>query len=255
MYKSTKDGLEWLQFDLLSDLPHLKHAVFLRHGGYSQGAFESLNVSYSVGDKEESVKANLHRIQSYLQEDMETPIQLIWGKQCHGKQVALINSNSFTQEPLCDSLITQEPGLALTIRHADCQAAIFYDTKNHAIANVHSGWRGSVLNIYSETIQAMRQLFGSKPSELLVCISPSLGPDDAEFINYSTELPQEFWKFQVRPTYFDFWAISTYQLQQAGILPHHIEIAGISTYSNPNDYFSYRRHKITGRNATCVVLN
>ena len=44
----------------------------------------------------------------------------------------------------------------------------------------------------------MKQVFGSNPAELLVCIAPSLGPDEAEFIHFRTELPDEFWNFQSR---------------------------------------------------------
>ena len=109
-------------------------------------------------------------------------------------------------------------------------------------------------NIYREAIQAMQQTFGSHPSELLVCISPSLGPEEAEFIHYQSELPEEFWSFQVRPTDFDFWSISEYQLQAEGILPHHIEVARLSTYANAKDFFSYRRDKTTGRHAACITL-
>lgn len=254
MEKFSKDGLEWLEFDLLADIPHLKHAVFLRHGGFSQGPYESLNISYDVGDDHSLVETNLKRVQSFLQEGVDDPIQLYWAKQCHGKQIVYIEPQSPQESLGYDSLVTATPGIGLLVKHADCQATIFYDPHNRIIANVHAGWRGSVANIYAETIQYMHKRFGSKPSELLVCISPSLGPDDAEFIHYSHELPEEFWPFQVRPTYFDFWAISEYQLQRAGVLPHHIEVARISTYSNPLDYYSYRRHKITGRHGTCIVL-
>ena len=140
------------------------------------------------------------------------------------------------------------------VRHADCQAAIFYDPKNKAVANVHSGWRGNVKNIYRSTIQKMRRVFGSKPADLLVCISPSLGPDCAEFIHYKAEFPEDFWAFQIKPYYFNLWAIARYQLELSGILPHHIEIAEICTNTEVEDYFSYRREKVSGRHATLAML-
>ena len=151
-------------------------------------------------------------------------------------------------------MITQKTDLALMILHADCQAAIFYDPVHGAIANVHSGWRGNVKNIYLATIQKMARVFGSKPQDLLVEISPSLGPDNSEFRNYRTELPQEFWEFQVRPEYFDLWAIARHQLEQCGVLSHHIQIAEICTFANPQDYFSYRRDKIIGSHATLAKI-
>jgi YfiH family protein len=140
------------------------------------------------------------------------------------------------------------------ISHADCQAAIFYDPIQKAIANVHSGWRGNIQNIYASTILKMQQMYGSKPQNLLVCISPSLGPQSAEFTNFQNELPEAFWKFRTPPHHFDFWQISQYQLEESGVLPSHIQIAEIDTLSNPQDYFSYRHSKICGRNATVCAL-
>lgn len=254
MQRHQHDQIQWLEFDLLADLPKVKHAVYLRHGGCSQGPFSSLNLGLHVGDHPENVYSNYRLIKSHVQLGVPDWKKLIWGRANHGKTIKEAHDHSPQEIIDVDGLITSTPGLTLMMKHADCQVALFYDPKHHAAANIHAGWRGSVANIYAETVQKMHSAFGSNPSELLVCISPSLGPDEAEFIHYRTELPEEFWNFQVRPTFFDFWSISEYQLQAAGILPHHIEIARLSTYSNALDYFSYRRDKVTGRHATCITL-
>lgn len=254
MQRQKHHQLEWLEFDLLSDLPRVKHAVFLRHGGCSEGPFASLNVSFHHGDRYEHVNINLERIQTQLKNEVPGWKRLVWGKAIHGKLIAYIDDQSPQEMIDFDGLITKTPGITLMMRHADCQVILFYDPQHHVVANIHAGWRGTVANICQETIQQMRDEFGSRPEELLVCITPSLGPDEAEFMHYRSELPEEFWSFQVRPTYFDFWSISEHQLQAAGILPHHIEIARLSTYSNPHDFFSHRRDKITGRHATCITL-
>ena len=248
------DHIKWLEFDLLSDIPSLRHAVFLRHGGCSQGPFASLNTGFHVGDNQEHVAVNLKRIEKILRMEMPDWIKTVSGRANHAKSIAIVNIQSPEEMINFDGLITSTLGLTLMMKHADCQVALFYDPKNHAAANIHSGWRGSVANIYGEAVQHMRQAFGSLPADLLVCISPSLGPDEAEFMHYRSELPEEFWNFQNRPTYFDFWSISEYQLQAAGVLPHHIEVARLSTYSNSYDFFSHRRDKITGRHASCITL-
>jgi YfiH family protein len=254
MQRHKYQDIEWLEFDLLSDIPTIKHAIFLRHGGCSEGVYASLNTSFHVGDNSKHVKANIERIKAQLRQDSSNWSHLIWGRGNHGKSIAIVNAQSHEEIIDVDGLMTATPGVSLMMKHADCQVALFYDPKNHAVANIHAGWRGSVANIYGEAVQYMQQAFGSHPTELLVCISPSIGPDEAEFIHYQTELPEEFWPFQLRPAYFDFWSISEYQLQALGILPHHIEVARLSTYSNPYDFYSYRRDKITGRHATCITL-
>ncbi len=254
MWRGRDEGLEWLEFDLLRDLQGIRHAVFLRTGGCSEGAFAGLNVGFQTGDQPERIEANLHLIQKHLKLGVPNWSRTVWGKGVHGKSIALVEVGSPAEIPDVDGLITQTPGISLMMKHADCQVALFYDPQQHAAAAVHAGWRGSVANIYGEAVQAMQQTFGSQPADLLVCVSPSLEPDKAEFIHYRTELPESFWSFQIRSTYFDFWSITEWQLQQAGVLPHHIEVARLGTYGNARDFYSYRRDKITGRHATCITL-
>lgn len=249
MRRNEENGIVWMTFELLLQFPKLKHGIFLRHGGVSSGEFSTLNASYSVGDDENAVIKNRKKIQNAF--DLE---HLVSATQVHGNQLEEISLDSINLNRTCDGLTTNIPDIGLMVLHADCQAAIFYDPINHALANVHSGWRGSVQNIYQESILKMNNLYGTDPRNLHVAISPSLGPEKAEFINYKVELPKAFWDFQEKPYHFNFWEISRMQLQKCGVLPHHIEIAEICTYSNPKDYFSYRRKKISGRHGTLASL-
>lgn len=238
--------IKWLSFDLLLNCPRLIHGVFLRHGGVSEGAFSSLNFSTSQGDSPEKVELNRQRALKALGIDRAISIH-----QYHSNVVIEAEPD---QAMKGDALTTDRPGLGLIIKHADCQAAVIYDPLQHALATVHCGWRGSVQNIYNKTIEWMKKRYGSKPENLLVGISPSLGPQAAEFRFFRTELPESFWIFQVKPTYFDFWEISRCQLQESGVLAHHIEIAGICTFSTPQDFFSYRRVKASGRHGTIAAI-
>ncbi len=220
MKRKKKDLVEWLEFELLADIPGLVHGVFLKN----------------------TADATMREI---LGVDTWT-----LPKACHGATVLKASE----QAQVCDGLITQETSRALAIRHADCQAAIFYDPVQRAIGNIHCGWRGNVQNIYAQAVLQMQREFNSHPADLLVCISPSLGPAAAEFKNYREEFPESFRRFQVQPNYFDLWEVSRQQLLELGVLPHHIEIAGICTYSHPEDFCSYRLNKTSERNTTCVAL-
>ncbi|MCB1118949.1 MAG: peptidoglycan editing factor PgeF [Chlamydiia bacterium] len=246
MLWKEKEGIQYLQFDLFEPFPELTHAIFLRHGGVSTGEWKSLNVGLGVGDAEEHVKENVRRINQVIGTEKSYAIF-----QEHGAKVHVAAEDLKEKG---DALITTEKGKALLIKHADCQAAIFYDPVKHILANAHSGWRGSVQNIYANVIEEMKKR-GSKPADIRVGISPSLGPDSAEFIHYKKELPEPFWSFQTKPTYFDFWKISRKQLVDCGILSEHIEVAAIDTYSRPDICFSYRRNKQSGRHATVAMMN
>ena len=246
MQQHSQNGLQWLTFDLLADCPRLVHGVFLRHGGVSEGAFETLNFGLTQGDCPNAVAANRKRALNAL--GIERFANLY---QKHSNLI--VEADSDVQEE-GDGLITDSIGLGLLILHADCQAAIFYDPIHHALANVHAGWRGSIANIYKKTIEKMKSRYGTRPEDLLVGISPSLGPGAAEFYNYRIELPKAFWPFQVKPAFFDFWEISRSQLADAGVLAHHIEVAELCTYTHTKDFFSYRRIKRSGRHGTLAAL-
>ena len=250
MQHNNHNGLVWLEFELFQSFPQVTHAVLTRHGGESEAPYDTLNIANDVGDCEETVAQNLERIKKQFQFK-----QLTWAKQVHGFDVVQVTKENQDEIPQCDAFITNEPDIALMIKHADCQVAIMYDPINHAVGNVHSGWRGSVQNIYSVTIKAMQKAFGTDPTKLLVAIGPSLGPEAAEFKHYEKELPKSFWDFRIDDRHFDFWAISERQLTQCGVQPENIEIARICTHSNPSDFFSYRRDKVTGRHGTIVMLS
>lgn len=246
MLRKKKSSVEWLEFELFQDCP-IRHGVFLRRRGISKSSFASLNVGDALGDSKREVSENKERIRQIINAN-----KLIFVNQVHGKVIEEVPSER--SYPDADALITKESYIGLSIRHADCQAAIFYDPQLHVLANVHAGWRGNVQNIYKSVIECFKVKFGSKVENILVGISPSLGPERAEFIDYKKELPEDFRRFQEFPNHFNLWAISKDQLMQNGILSNHIEVAQICTYSNPDDFFSYRRSKTTGRNATVAML-
>ncbi len=234
MKRKKKNGIVWLEFELLGLFPEVKQAVFL---------------NLELGEK--SSPENLKHALKLL--EIEKGVKL---KQCHKADIKEVRGvdQTLTHFDDFDGVVTNQKEIGLLIRHADCQGAIFYDPVNHALGNVHCGWRGSVLNIYQKIIIKMKTLYGTDPSDLIVCIGPSLGPENAEFKHYKEELPESFWEFQVRPTYFDFWEISRMQLTKAGVPKEQIEIAEICTYENHKEYFSYRRNKATPHHGTLVAL-
>ena len=242
VWKLDSDG--YFSFALLNETTH---GFFSRHRGVSLAPFDSLNISDEVGDYHPHVQANC----AYIRQTLGLSY-LLQCKQLHGTDFYIIE-NPEASIPPCDALITNLRGVGLMIKHADCQAALFYDPVNKVVAAVHAGWRGAIGKIYTKIVQVLKDKFKSRPENLLVGISPSLGKEHAEFINYRNELPESFWKYQIRPNYFDFWTLSFDELIEAGLLPHHIQMAQRCTYAN-KEYFSYRREKTTGRMGSVIAL-
>src|SRR5581483_8093866 len=100
-------------------------------------------------------------------------------KQVHGKDVLLID-RPVEAEPVFeggwDALATDQPGVLLTVRTADCVPVLVYDPGARAVAAIHAGWRGAVAGILPETLAVMGRRFGAEPRRLQVAIGPSVGP-------------------------------------------------------------------------------
>jgi len=246
------NGLKFYRFSGLSTFPEVIHGVFTRRGGVSVAPYDSLNVSLSVGDQPSQVKENLRRLQKTLELE-----GLVSATQVHGSNEAVIKGGYAVppgEIPEVDILITAQPGLGLVIKQADCQAVMFYDPEHRVVAQAHCGWRGQVGGVLGATVSRLRFHFQSRPQALQAAIGPGLGPCCAEFRHYQKEFPPELWKYQVRPGYFDLWQLSFDQLTAAGLRPDHIEIAGLCTRCRPQEFFSYRRDRVTGRQPAVIAL-
>jgi YfiH family protein len=75
-----------------------------------------------------------------------------------------------------DALISNQPGITLSVRTADCLPILMADKHNRAVAAVHAGWRGTLLEIVPKTIQAMEKQFQTRPEDLVIAIGPGIGP-------------------------------------------------------------------------------
>ena len=245
-------GLPCYRSPLLAAFPEVLHGFFLRQGGVSPEPFHSLNLSFTVGDQRPLVVQNRDLVQQAL-----GLTALASATQVHGCRECLVtggNAAAAEEIPDADILITSQPGLGLIIKQADCQAVMLYDPVRRVAANVHCGWRGQVQNVLGEAVTRLQERFGSRPEDLVAAISPSLGPCCAEFRNFRQEFPPDLWPYQVRPTYFDLWALSRDQLTAAGLKPQQIDIAGLCTRCRGDQFFSYRREHRTGRQGAVIGL-
>ena len=255
LIKTERAGVVFFQFAQLAAFPELSHQVFSRKGGFSQPPFNELNVAFSVGDRPEDVRDN--RRQVAKAGDYR---YMVYAHQVHGTGIQVytesLPADVLGKQPrLGDALITDIPGLALVVQVADCQAILLYDPVRRVVANVHSGWRGSIENIAGKTVAAMEGKFGCRGRDITAAIGPSLGPCCAEFIHYRDEIPEKFWKYKLNGNHFDFWRISREQLAAAGLQSKNIQSGKLCTRCRPDYFYSYRgeaRH--TGRFAAVIGM-
>lgn len=229
---------------------------FDRKEGVSASPFHSLNVSFGVGDSEQSVLDNRELVKNRM-----GITRLLSARQIHGDNIYVLNTplEHDLEVDGYDSLITNQTGVGLMIQQADCQAVLLYDKVQGVIGAVHCGWRGSVAELIKKTVARMKQEFSTDPVDLQAVVSPSLGPCCSEFIHYKRELPHSFLPFILKENHFDFWKISEMQLIQCGVQGEQITLSAICTRCS-NEYFSYRRacrdsDGVTGRNCSVITMN
>lgn len=226
--------------------------MFTRRGGVSEGPFASLNTSFACGDRPENVERNRARIARWagLQET-------VYLNQVHGDHVLVMADGASSDRAMpitADAVVTDIRNRLLVIQVADCQAVLLFDPVGLVVANVHSGWRGSVRNILGKTVAVMTRRFGCRPAHLRAAIAPSLGPCCAEFMHYRRELPVKLWPYKDRCDRFDFWAISRDQLLAAGLRPDFVVHSGLCTRCRTDQFYSYRASRRTGRFAVVIGL-
>ena len=257
MILTHKNGASFYRFEGLSRFSEVRHGIFTRHFGCSTGPFESLNVSFGLGDEVARVRENRRVIARALGNP-----DLVYAKQVHGDRVLVLNSDPGISgegiDPVLgtgDALVTGTSGKFLTIQVADCQSILLYDTRRRVVANIHSGWRSSIKNIAGRTVDAMQKHFKSRPADIHAGIGPSLGPCCAEFVNYRKEIPENLWSYKTADDHFDFWSISRDQLIDAGVGPENIEVSQLCTRCHTAVFFSYRAEGQTGRFASVIGIN
>ncbi len=244
MLRETQNGIPLLRFASLAALPGLAHGVTTRAGGVSAAPFASLNLGQLGGDDPAAVERNLELVREAL-----GFARLAWGRQVHGAEILAVNGSQSGMLAEADGLATDQPGLGLLIKQADCQAIVLAAPDQGVLANLHAGWRGNLLGMARRGVEFLQKHYGVAPHRIQAAISPSLGPCCAEFVNWRAEFPPEMAAYQVAPDHFDLWRVSVDQLTQAGVDPERIEVSGICTKCG-QEFFSYRRQGTTGRFGT-----
>ncbi|MBN1246112.1 MAG: peptidoglycan editing factor PgeF [Anaerolineae bacterium] len=258
--EATASGLAWYTFtgEPLDMHPGFVHAMFTRLGGVSQGAYASLNLGGTVGDSPAAVHANLGRVAGIL-DIRET--QIVSPRQVHGNRVAPVTpQDGGTVIPDTDALITDQPGVALLLRFADCVPVLFYDPVHRAAGLAHAGWRGVAAEVAPATVSAMVDHFGTAPEALWAGIGPCIGPDhyvvgEEVVTAIQATLPagvQVAEKDQTTWT-IDLASAVKAQLHATGV--SRVDLAGMCTACNTEEWYSHRGERgHTGRFGVAVML-
>ncbi len=230
--------------------PGVRHAFFTRIGGVSSGAYESLNFRFNC-EPEKNVKKNFTIAADVMGLDLDR-IAITW--QQHTDRIEAVTSmdgfGPVDGRNGVDALVTDLPGVGLCGFYADCQLAMFYDRRARCIGVAHAGWRGVCSHILPRTIEKMTSLYGSRPRDITVAVSPSIcrrcfcTDDDvyeAVIKAYGSQV-KDFIYREDEKWHIDLKSITYYSLVSAGVLPQNVGVSSLCTCcGDEKQFWSHRR--------------
>ena len=267
-----KDGIEYLQFRKL-----LEYKDIINHA-YSLGINMDFRTSRANGElsKEEYEKTlkDYDKLCKSIGCDYRN---LVKGIQKHTNNVKIVSEKINKDAPdfRCkeyeniDGLITNKTNIVLASTSSDCISLLFFDPAKKVIANVHSGWKGTLQRISIKTVEKMVNEFNCKPEDIIVCICPSirkchfeveqdvknkfeeefqdLGIDNLKEI-IEEKIPNKKWNI-------DTVLINKIILERKGLKEENIIDSEICTMCNPEILHSYRAERENyGLNTALIEL-
>lgn len=244
----------------------VSHGFSTRLGGVSPAPWDSLNLGASRGDESAHVAENFRRFRAAIGAP-DGP--LVKNHQVHGTLVRSVTADDAEAPETvptfdADGLVTDQPGVTLTVFSADCLPVLFYDPVRRCIAAVHAGWRGTAAGIAAEAVKAMIGRYGCDVHNIRAAIGPGIShccfettgdvPSALrEHLGATAEAcitDHQNGKFHV-----DLKRANQLWLEQAGIAPAHIAVCSACTACDLNTFWSHRiLAKTRGSMAAMICL-
>lgn len=263
------NGVEYLQFRKLLEYKEISHA-------YSLGLDVNFRTSRANNTKISLNEYN-YAIECYKKFCKEIGcdyINIVKPNQNHTKKVMGVfnkyNSNkpdfNLEQYNNVDGLITNKKDIMLSTVNADCILLLFFDPVKGVIANVHSGWKGTLQRISVETVRKMKIDYECEPQNIICCICPSIRKCHFEvdsdvkelFYNEFKDLKQ-INEIVERTNNNSKWHIDTVLINkiillEEGLKEENIFDCGICSVCNKNLIHSFRVEKQNYGLETALIM-
>ncbi len=271
-------GLQIVESCALEKLGWLAHGFSTRPGGESLlDGKRVLNLGFTDWDERERVVENRAKFAAAI---AAKQMPLVTLRQIHS-DVIHIAAVPAADAPKADALATRTPGLLLGVQTADCVPILLADTRQRAVAAIHSGWRGTLARIVVKALGRMRMEFGTRPRDVVAALGPAIGrccyevgpevaqafaaqfPGAAEWFDgpfdqlaHGEEPLWLPWLTMMPPGHvpppprvqLDLRAANRWQLVDAGVPEAQIAVNDLCTACRTDLLFSYRREGAkTGR--------
>jgi len=265
MFRFSKKGpIEYLEATALNAYDFLTHAFCTRRGGISEGKFFSLNFSSREGDSTENVQQNWKILATAFNLEVE---QFFVVNQVHGDRILIIDHplrDLISHQPhQYDAIITDQTGLAISIKTADCVPILFVDKIKRIVGVAHAGWKGTSLNIAAKVVDTFLKKFSCRADDIIAIIGPAIGPccyqvDEVVFNSMKRDKDREsfFSPCCLQGRWMlDLPLANKLQIIGRGIFPTNIYTTDYCTSCNTGIFFSHRREGgNTGRQLDFIML-
>ena len=220
----------------------VRHGFFTRKGGASSGIFAGLNCGTGSSDLAEVVAINRARVARAMEVE---PDCLLGVHQVHSADVVTA-TGPLPGAQRADALVTNVPGLALTVLTADCQPVLFADPVAQVVGAAHAGWRGAKDGVLEATVTAMEAL-GATRAGIRAVIGPTIsqqayevGPEFFETFTDDDPATRRFFiggsgdRFLFDLPGYGLWRLRNFGVDQSE-WTHHC------TYRDADRFYSFRR--------------
>ena len=232
------------------------HGFSTRLGGVSPAPWDSLNLGATRGDDAGNVAENFRRFRAAIGAPGGALVQ---NHQVHGTLVRSVTDEDGERPESAptvdaDGLVTDEPGVTLTVFSADCLPILFYDPVRQCIAAVHAGWRGTAAGIAASAVEAMTGRYGCRPEDILAAIGPGISVCCFETTGdvpaaLRAHLGQKAERcitdHQNGKFHVDLKLANRIWLEASGIRPEHIALCQACTACDREEFWS---HRLLGKN-------
>lgn len=221
--------------------------VTTREGGVSEGEYASMNLGFSSGDDPARVERNRAILAGHV------PSMPRWLRQVHGTTVVDLDAG---EESIGDVALTRSRGRTAGVLTADCLPVLLTDAAGSAVAVAHAGWRGLAAGIVEATVGSLH----APSSEVLAWLGPAIGPDAFEvgpevrsaFLDADPGAEAAFRPHTPGKFMADLYALARRRLASVGVTRVHG--GGHCTFHDRDRFFSYRRHKASGRMGSFIWI-
>lgn len=219
-----------------------------RKGGASAAPYNSFNLSSYVGDDPVAVAHNRKQLQAIL------PGEPAWLNQVHGITVA--DAAQATQPVNADASVSSKPGAVCVAMTADCLPVLLCNEQGSVVSAVHAGWRGLCDGVIEQAVHAMNV----PGNTILAWLGPAIGVhafevgDEvrAEFIARDRQATAAFKPGSPGKWFTDIYHLAMMRLNTLGVT--RVYGGGLCTYTDRENFFSFRRDNVTGRMGTFIWL-